>query len=149
MTPPAAQFVDAATSPLPTNKYAILDGDTIAKLNLRDGDAGVSRPQAAANSSGQHAADQAMNTTTTPLILTSEVLASIAPPLPLHLVSPVASDEVRELENVFIPMKDGIRLAARIWLPKTAGESNRVPAVFELLPCRFAWCCMAHRANSR
>lgn len=42
---------------------------------------------------------------------------------------------VREIESAFIAMRDGIRLAARIWLPADA-ESNPVPAVFELLPYR-------------
>lgn len=42
---------------------------------------------------------------------------------------------VREIENVFIPMKDGCRLAARIWLPEDA-ESDPVPAVLEYIPYR-------------
>ncbi|WP_241384864.1 CocE/NonD family hydrolase [Rhodococcus sp. CH91] len=43
--------------------------------------------------------------------------------------------EVRVIENVFIPMRDGVRLAARIWLPVDA-EKNPVPAVLEYLPYR-------------
>mgnify|MGYP003633057839 FL=1 len=35
---------------------------------------------------------------------------------------------VREIENVFIPMRDGKRLAARIWLPKKA-ETSPLPAI--------------------
>lgn len=42
---------------------------------------------------------------------------------------------VRELENVWIPMPDGVRLAARIWLPEDA-EADPVPAVLEYLPYR-------------
>ncbi len=43
--------------------------------------------------------------------------------------------KVREIENVFIPLKDGTRLAARIWLPEDA-ERNPVPAILEYLPYR-------------
>jgi putative CocE/NonD family hydrolase len=42
---------------------------------------------------------------------------------------------VRVVENVFIPMADGARLAARLWLPEDAQE-NPVPAIFEYLPYR-------------
>lgn len=42
---------------------------------------------------------------------------------------------VRELENVFIPLSDGTRLAARIFLPEDAGERS-VPAILEYLPYR-------------
>ena len=43
--------------------------------------------------------------------------------------------EVRVIENVFIPMSDGARLAARIWLPEDA-ERQPVPALLEYLPYR-------------
>ena len=43
--------------------------------------------------------------------------------------------EVREITHVWIPMSDGIRLAARIWLPVDA-ESDPVPAVLEYIPYR-------------
>lgn len=43
--------------------------------------------------------------------------------------------DVRVIENVFIPMRDGARLAARIWLPTDAGDEP-VPAVLEYLPYR-------------
>jgi putative CocE/NonD family hydrolase len=43
--------------------------------------------------------------------------------------------KVRAIENVFIPMRDGARLAARIWLPEDA-ESAPVPAVLEYIPYR-------------
>lgn len=42
---------------------------------------------------------------------------------------------VREIENVFIPLADGTRLAARIWLPADA-EADPVPAILEYLPYR-------------
>ncbi|EMY34504.1 hypothetical protein D477_009363 [Arthrobacter crystallopoietes BAB-32] len=42
---------------------------------------------------------------------------------------------VRTIENVFIPMRDGARLAARLWLPEDA-EQLPVPAVLEYLPYR-------------
>jgi hypothetical protein len=42
---------------------------------------------------------------------------------------------VREIENVFIPMQDGTRLATRIWLPEDA-ERDPVPAILEYLPYR-------------
>lgn len=43
--------------------------------------------------------------------------------------------EVREIEHVWIPMSDGTKLAAKIWLPVDA-EENPVPAVLEYLPYR-------------
>jgi putative CocE/NonD family hydrolase len=42
---------------------------------------------------------------------------------------------VREIEHTWIPLSDGCRLAARIWLPDDAGE-DPVPAVLEFLPYR-------------
>ncbi len=39
------------------------------------------------------------------------------------------------LDPVFIPMRDGTRLAATIWLPADA-ETNKVPAILELIPYR-------------
>jgi putative CocE/NonD family hydrolase len=43
--------------------------------------------------------------------------------------------KVREIENIFITLSDGCRLAARIWLPVDA-EKNPVPAILEYLPYR-------------
>ena len=40
---------------------------------------------------------------------------------------------VRVEENIFIPMPDGVRLAATLWLPQNAGK---VPAILEYLPYR-------------
>ena len=42
---------------------------------------------------------------------------------------------IREIENLWIPLADGTRLAARIWLPEDA-ESDPVPAILEYLPYR-------------
>jgi len=42
---------------------------------------------------------------------------------------------VREIENSWIAMPDGCRLAARIWLPADA-ETDRVPAIVECIPYR-------------
>jgi len=42
---------------------------------------------------------------------------------------------VREIENLFITMPDGCRLAARLWLPVDA-ERKPVPAILEYLPYR-------------
>ena len=42
---------------------------------------------------------------------------------------------VRVIENTWVPLSDGTRLAAKIWLPADA-EQHPVPAVFEFLPYR-------------
>lgn len=42
---------------------------------------------------------------------------------------------VRETETLWIPLSDGCRLAARLWLPETA-EDTPVPAIVEYLPYR-------------
>ena len=41
--------------------------------------------------------------------------------------------KVREIPNEWITLKDGTRLAARIWLPEDAGD-DPVPAILEFLP---------------
>ena len=43
--------------------------------------------------------------------------------------------KVREIENLWIPMPDGTRLAARILLPEDA-EADPVPAILVYLPYR-------------
>ncbi len=43
--------------------------------------------------------------------------------------------KTRLLEPVWIPMRDGVRLAARIWLPEDA-KDNPVPALLEYIPYR-------------
>src|SRR5690606_40010937 len=43
--------------------------------------------------------------------------------------------KVREIENEWITLADGTRLAARIWLPEDAGD-DPVPAILEYLPYR-------------
>ncbi|HEX7381770.1 MAG TPA: CocE/NonD family hydrolase [Nevskiaceae bacterium] len=42
---------------------------------------------------------------------------------------------VDEIENVFIPLADGCRIAARLWLPKAAARAP-VPAILEFIPYR-------------
>ena len=42
---------------------------------------------------------------------------------------------VRRLDPVFVPMPDGARLAATVWLPEDA-EAHPVPAVLEMIPYR-------------
>jgi len=44
-------------------------------------------------------------------------------------------DRIREIENVFIPMPDGVRLAARLFLPADS-DDNPVPAILEYIPYR-------------
>ncbi len=44
-------------------------------------------------------------------------------------------EHIEEIENVFIELKDGCRIAARLWLPKTA-NANPVPAILEYIPYR-------------
>lgn len=43
--------------------------------------------------------------------------------------------EIQEIDHVWIPMSDGTKLSARIWLPVDA-EENPVPAILEYLPYR-------------
>ncbi len=42
---------------------------------------------------------------------------------------------IRSIENAWISMADGTRLAARIWLPEKA-EAQPVPAILEFIPYR-------------
>ena len=42
---------------------------------------------------------------------------------------------IRCVENLWIPMKGGVRLAARMWLPEDA-DADPVPAVIDCLPYR-------------
>jgi uncharacterized protein len=42
---------------------------------------------------------------------------------------------VKSVENVWIPMSDGVRIAARMWLPEDA-EQHPVPAIMEYIPYR-------------
>ncbi len=42
---------------------------------------------------------------------------------------------IKEIDTVWIPLKDGCNLAARVWLPEDA-EQNPVPAILEYLPYR-------------
>ena len=42
---------------------------------------------------------------------------------------------VTTVENIFIPLKDGTKLAAKMWLPEDS-EQNPVPAILEYIPYR-------------
>ncbi len=44
-------------------------------------------------------------------------------------------ERIQEIENTWIPMSDGCRIAARIWLPNTANQQP-VPAILEYIPYR-------------
>ena len=43
--------------------------------------------------------------------------------------------KIKEVENFWIPLSDGVKLAARMWIPVDA-EKKPVPAVLEYLPYR-------------
>ncbi|MGM9920706.1 MAG: CocE/NonD family hydrolase, partial [Bhargavaea sp.] len=43
--------------------------------------------------------------------------------------------KINELNNIWIPMSDGTKLSAKIWLPEGA-EENPIPAILEYLPYR-------------
>lgn len=43
--------------------------------------------------------------------------------------------QVLSIENIWIPMRDGVKLAARLWLPQDT-DQNPVPAVIEYIPYR-------------
>src|SRR5947209_875024 len=52
-----------------------------------------------------------------------------------RLTVPALPRAVREIENLWIPLSDGTRLAARLWLPEDAARAP-VPALLEYLPYR-------------
>ena len=43
--------------------------------------------------------------------------------------------QIREIENIWIPISDGVHLAARIWRPEDA-EIQPVPGILEYIPYR-------------
>ena len=45
--------------------------------------------------------------------------------------------EIRQLDYVWIPTRDGTRLAARVWLPVDA-ETDPVPGILEAVPYRLS-----------
>jgi len=51
-------------------------------------------------------------------------------------VEHAAPAAVRIIENEWIELADGVRLAARIWMPQTASSESPVPAVLEYVPYR-------------
>ena len=44
-------------------------------------------------------------------------------------------NEIHVIQHIWITMSDGIRLSAKIWLPKNANK-NAVPAILEIIPYR-------------
>jgi predicted acyl esterase len=62
------------------------------------------------------------------------VTAMNPPGRPLDPPSPPAFDVV--LEEAWIPMKDGVRLAADLWRPKGKGDGGPFPVLLEYLPYR-------------
>lgn len=50
---------------------------------------------------------------------------------------PAAPEGVTSIEHVWIPMPDGVRLSARIWMPAGIAPAG-VPAIFEYIPYRKA-----------
>ncbi len=51
------------------------------------------------------------------------------------MMGDTVADGVRVIENIFIPLKDGTKLAARLWLPVEA-DQKPVPCVLEYIPYR-------------
>ncbi len=52
-----------------------------------------------------------------------------------ELIDPSDLSGIEEIENLWIPMPDGARLAARVWKPWDSGN-NPVPAILEFIPYR-------------
>lgn len=52
-----------------------------------------------------------------------------------HEIVSTFPNKIKEIENIWIVLSDGCRLAARIWMPENA-EQNPVPAILEYLPYR-------------
>ncbi len=44
-------------------------------------------------------------------------------------------ENVQVIENQWITMTDGCRLAAKLWIPESA-QTRQVPAIFEYIPYR-------------
>ena len=65
------------------------------------------------------------------LLAAAGILGVSGPPLP---PSPPAFEVV--LEEAWIPMPDGTRLAADLWRPRGAGDKGRFPVLLEYLPYR-------------
>ena len=56
-------------------------------------------------------------------------------PMPKYRAVTSLPKPVKQIENTWIPLSDGVRLAARLWLPADA-EQRPVPAILEYLPYR-------------
>jgi putative CocE/NonD family hydrolase len=69
--------------------------------------------------------------------INAALIALSTPVMPVFASStlspPAGTQSVREIENSWIPMPDGVRLAARIWLPESA-QQHAVPAIFNYCP---------------
>jgi uncharacterized protein len=68
---------------------------------------------------------------------TGALLSTLSPSTHASDTIPVrmGPHKVRSIENVWIPMPDGVKIAARIWLPEDA-EQNPVPAIMDYIPYR-------------
>jgi putative CocE/NonD family hydrolase len=64
----------------------------------------------------------------------SALSGAAAPQRPIVPPSPPTFDVV--MEEAFIPMKDGVRLAADLWRPKGKGDGGPFPVLLEYLPYR-------------
>ena len=61
--------------------------------------------------------------------------ATPAPAAATPVMSPMGPRKVKEVENVWIAMSDGTKIAARMWLPEDA-DQRPVPAIMEYIPYR-------------
>ncbi|MGH9369115.1 MAG: CocE/NonD family hydrolase, partial [Thermoanaerobaculia bacterium] len=62
------------------------------------------------------------------------ILGAAGPAGPAQAPSPPTFGIV--LEEAWIPLRDGVRLAADLWRPKGAGDKGRFPVLLEYLPYR-------------
>jgi len=70
------------------------------------------------------------------LAMSTSALVGLSAPAPAaDALARMGSRKVREIENVWIPMSDGTRIAARMWLPDDA-DQEPVPAIMEYIPYR-------------
>ncbi len=63
-------------------------------------------------------------------------LGATAAPQPRAAREPSPAAYEFRIEEVFIPMKDGVRLAADLYLPREAAPGEKFPALLEYLPYR-------------
>ncbi len=68
-------------------------------------------------------------------INTSLDLSDLSPPvvgLDDSFESPRPQYGVKEVENVFVPLSDGVRLAARLWIPQTEATDEKFSGLFHI-----------------